>query len=146
MDDLDHQLIAQLRSDARQPIASLSAALGVSRSTVKARLDRLMESGVVQGFTVVLNAENRPAAVRAVTMIEVDGRNAERVIARLRGFPEVRSLQTTNGRWDVVALIETASLPEFDDTLRRIRLIDGISATETSILLSSRKGGVAQLG
>ena len=140
MDSLDRNLISLLRSDARLPVASLAASLRVSRATVKARLDRLLAEGVIQGFTVVLNAPEADA-VRAIAMIEVEGRAAEPVIRRLRGFPEVRRLYSTNGRWDVVAEIEVPTLPAFDATLRRIREIEGISATETNILLASRKGG-----
>ena len=140
MDSLDHALISLLRTDARMPVAKLAASLEVSRATVKARLDRLVAEGVIQGFTVVLNAPEAEA-VRAITMIEVEGRSAESVIRRLRGFPEVRTLYSTNGRWDVVAEIEVPTLPAFDDTLRRIREVDGITVTETSILLAARKGG-----
>jgi DNA-binding Lrp family transcriptional regulator len=139
MDNLDRELIAQLRTDGRTPIASLASGLGVSRATIKARLDRLAADGVIQGFTVILN-DPGAAGVRAITLIEVEGRSAEVVIRRLRGFPEVRSLYSTNGRWDVVAEIEVASLSTFDETLRRIREIDGITVTETNILLASRKG------
>jgi DNA-binding Lrp family transcriptional regulator len=139
VDALDRDLISMLRTDARLPVASLAAALGVSRATVKARLDRLLAEGVIQGFTVVLNAPEAEA-VRAIAMIAVEGRAAESVIRRLRGFPEVRMLYSTNGRWDVVAEIEVASLPAFDETLKRIREVDGITASETSILLASRKG------
>ena len=139
MDALDRDLIAHLRTDGRAPVANLAAALGVSRATVKARLDRLIAEGVIQGFTVVLN-DPGAEGVRAITLIEVEGRSAEAVFRRLRGFPEVRALYSTNGRWDVVAELEVASLPAFDETLRRIRDVDGISATETSILLASRKG------
>lgn len=146
MDDIDHQLISMLRSDARQPVKVLAAALKVSRSTVKARMDRLVERGVIQGFTVVVKADSSPNAVRAIMMVEVEGQNAENVIRQLQGFPEVRALHSTNGRWDVVAQIETATLEGFDDTLRRIRLVNGIVSTETSILLSSRKGVSGLLG
>jgi DNA-binding Lrp family transcriptional regulator len=139
MDALDRELIALLRTDGRAPVASLAAGLGVSRATVKARLDRLSVDGVIQGFTVVLN-DPGAEGVRAITLIEVEGRSAEGVIRRLRGFPEVRALYSTNGRWDVVAELEVASLPAFDTVLRRIREIDGITVTETSILLASRKG------
>ncbi len=139
MDTLDRDLIALLRTDGRTPVASLAAGLGVSRATVKARLDRLIGGGVIQGFTVVLN-DPGAEGMRAITLIEVEGRSAEAVIRRLRGFPEVRALYSTNGRWDVVAELEVASLPAFDETLRHIREIDGITATETSILLASRKG------
>jgi len=139
MDALDRELIALLRTDGRAPVAGLAAGLGVSRATVKARLDRLAGDGVIQGFTVVLN-DPGAEGVRAITLIEVEGRSAELVIRRLRGFPEVRSLYSTNGRWDVVAELEVASLPAFDETLKRIREIDGITVSETSILLASRKG------
>lgn len=140
MDTLDRELIAQLRTDARMPVASLAAALGVSRATVKARLDRLMADGTIQGFTAVVS-DPGAEGVRAITLIEVEGRAAEAVIRRLRGFPEVRTLYSTNGRWDVVAEIEVASLPAFDETLRRIREVEGITVSETSILLAARKGG-----
>ncbi|MBP2291762.1 Lrp/AsnC family transcriptional regulator [Azospirillum rugosum] len=139
MDDLDYRLLALLRADARRPVASLAAELDVSRATVRARIDRMVDSGVIAGFTVLLRKDLRPATVRAITMIEVEGRAAETVIARLHGFPEVRTVYTTNGRWDVVAEVETDSLEAFDDTLRRIRQIAGIASTETSILLSARK-------
>ena len=57
----------------------------------------------------------------------------------MHGFPEVRRLHSTNGRWDIVAELVTNTLPAFDGLLSRIREIDGIAATETSILLSSSK-------
>lgn len=139
MDVLDRDLIALLRTDSRAPVASLAAALGVSRATVRARLDRLIAEGVIEGFTVVLR-DPGAQGVRAVTMIEVEGRAAEQVTRRLRGFPEVRALYSTNGRWDVVAEIEVPNLAAFDETLRRIREVDGIAVSETSILLASRKG------
>ena len=139
MDDLDYRLLALLRADARRSVASLAAELKVSRATVRARIDRLVDSGVIAGFTLLMRKDLRPAMVRAITMIEVEGRAAETVISRLHGFPEVRTVYTTNGRWDVVAEIESESLEAFDDTLRRVRQIAGISSTETSILLSARK-------
>lgn len=139
LDDLDRRLIALLRTEARLPVAKLAARLGVSRATVTARMARLEHSGAIAAYTVVLQAQTRIDAVRAVTMVEVDGKNAEAVIRRLAGFPEIRGLYTTNGRWDVVAEIETATLAEFDDLLRKLRQIDGISTTETSILLAARK-------
>ena len=61
--------------------------------------------------------------------------------AELRGFPEVRALYATNGRWDLVAEIETRDLPAFDALLRRIREVDGIGVTETNLLLAARKAG-----
>ena len=139
MDDTDRRLIAELRGDARLPVATLAARLGVSRATVRSRMDRLVADGVIQGFTIRLGAEADGMPVRAVMMIEVEGKGTEAVFRRLHGFPEVRALHSTNGRWDIVAELGTDTLEAFDRTLATIRLIDGIASTETSILLSSRK-------
>ena len=139
LDDLDRRLIALLRTDARLPVAKLAARLGVSRATVGARMARLETAGVIGGYTVALRTQVPAESVRAVMMVAVDGKNAEGVIRRLAGFPEIRALYTTNGRWDVVAEIETGTLVAFDELLREIRQIDGIATTETSILLAARK-------
>jgi DNA-binding Lrp family transcriptional regulator len=139
LDDLDTRLIALLRGDGRLAVAKIAARLGVSRATVASRMDRLEAAGVIAGYTVVLRARTQSQSVQAVTMIEVDGKNAEVIIRRLMGFPEIRGLYTTNGRWDVVAEIEAESLASFDDLLRQMRQIDGIANTETSILLAARK-------
>lgn len=138
MDNLDTDLISLLRADARSPISSLAQRLNVSRATVKARIDRLVETGVIQGFTITTGTE-APSGVRSIMMVEVEGKAADTVLRRLRGIPEVRTIYATNGRWDIVAELETANLADFDEVLRRIRLIDGISATETSILLAPHK-------
>lgn len=138
MDDLDRRLIGLLRDDARLPVASLASSLGLARATVRARIDRLVAAGVIRGFTVRLGAE-MPAQIRAIALIEVEGRATDRVTRRLQGFPEVRALHATNGRWDLVAELEVADLPAFHDVLARLREIDGISATETNLLLAQRK-------
>lgn len=137
LDDLDRRLLSALREDGRESVASLSRRLGVTRTTVSSRIDRLVASGVVIGFTARVRDDADPLSIRAVTLIEVEGRSADKVIALLRGFPEILSLHTTNGRWDLVAELRTESLSAFDGVLGRIRGIDGIVNSETSILLSS---------
>jgi DNA-binding Lrp family transcriptional regulator len=118
MDELDHQLIAHLRADARKSVSSLAASPGVSRATVRSRMERLIERGVIEGFTIVVNSGDPMQAVRAITSIAVEGPSAEALVATLHGYPEVRTLSTTNGRWDLIAGLECRSLPELDDTLR----------------------------
>ena len=62
MDDLDHRLLALLRNDARRSIASLASELDASRATVRARVDRMVASGVIGGFTIVVRA-TLPSAI-----------------------------------------------------------------------------------
>jgi DNA-binding Lrp family transcriptional regulator len=139
MDDLDYKMISLLRSDARRPVASVAAELGVSRATIRSRIDRLIENGVIRGFTIAVHDQATRNLVRAMMMIEVEGKAAGKVVKRLHGYPEIRRLHSTNGHWDFVAELVTSSLGEFEELLNRIRLVDGIKSTETSILLSSPK-------
>lgn len=139
IDETDRRLIALLRSDARTPMAKLAAAAGISRATATARIEKLVASGVIAGFTVVLQSNVDTGGVRAITMIEIDGKQEDAVTRRLMGMPEVRQLHTTNGRWDLVAEVEAPSISALDDLLRAIRQVDGIANTDTSILLKGRK-------
>jgi DNA-binding Lrp family transcriptional regulator len=138
LDDLDYRLISLLRANARVPIAKLASDLKVSRATAKARVDRLVEGGVIAGFTVVM-ATAPSQGIRAICMVEVDGKHEAAVMKRLLGMPEVRQLHNTNGRWDMVAELEAPDVGAFDDLLRNIRQIDGIASTDTSILLKARR-------
>jgi len=136
-DSLDRDLISLLRTDARAPISQLAQALKVSRGTVQNRLDRLISSGAIIGFTIRASVSVDDGAIRAIMLIEVTGKSTSKIISKLRGLPELQKVHTTNGAWDLVAEIQASSLAEFDKVLREVRLIDGIANSETSILLST---------
>lgn len=136
-DELDRRIISHLRADGRASLAKLSKALDVARGTVQSRLDRLIETGTLLGFTVRVRDDYDADTVRAVMMIEVVGRSTTQVIRKLRGVPEIHSLHTTNGNWDLIADIRAQGLSNFDRVLREVRMVDGVSNSETSLLLSS---------
>ncbi|KAA9394207.1 Lrp/AsnC family transcriptional regulator [Kocuria coralli] len=137
IDDLDRQLISLLRANGRESVVNLAKRLGVTRATVNARLDRLIDSGVIVGFSVRVRDPADVSAVRAIMLVAVEGRNTGEVIRALRGVPEIAALHTTNGRWDLIAEISCENLAAFDNALGVIRGITGIRDSETSILLSS---------
>jgi DNA-binding Lrp family transcriptional regulator len=139
MDDLDRQLIATLRADARTPVATLAKQLGVSRGTVQNRIDRMLAQGAILGFTLRLPPQAEAHRVRAVMAIAVEGERSSAVVAALRGFPEIEAVHTTNGRWDLMAELGAESLAAFSQALDRIRQIKGIATTETSILLATTR-------
>lgn len=136
MDDLDHKLIAALRQNARASLSELSKRLGVSRGTVQNRLGRLLETQAILGFTVRLKSGAEKNRIRAIMMIEVSGKNTRRVVQALRGLPQIHALYSTNGAFDLVAEIEVSDLAEFDDVLSKVRLIEGVERSETSLLLA----------
>ena len=143
MDTMDEAILAALRDDARASLSDLAATLRLSRTTVRARLARLQQSGEILGFTVVTRSDVRADPVRGLMMIEIEGRGADRITRMLAGMAALRAVHSTNGRWDVIVEIGTKTLEEFDEVLARIRKLDGVVASETSLLLKTRKAGQA---
>ncbi len=139
LDDTDRELIALLRENARTPVVALAKKLRVARATVQNRMARLENSGVITGFTVKLRPGAEVHRIRAIMSIEVEGNGADAVRRKLTGYPNVVTLHSTNGRWDLIAELRAESLEAFDKVLNAIRLTDGIATTETSILLSTFK-------
>ena len=139
MDNVDRRLLALLRENARASVASLAKELGVARGTVQNRMSRLERDGTVVGYSVRLKPQVEEHRIRALMTIAVEGNRIDAVIAALRGDPAVGALHSTNGRWDIVAELRADSLSSFDQVLGRIRQLDGIASTETSLLLSTFK-------
>ncbi|WP_299353419.1 Lrp/AsnC family transcriptional regulator [uncultured Shimia sp.] len=141
MDNLDCKLISALRHDARASLSDLAILLGVSRTTVRGRIDRLRERGDIVGFTVVLKQDAHTDAVSGLMMIGIEGRGADRVTRQLNGLTEVRAIHSTNGRWDLIVELGTDTLEELDAVLGRIRRLEGVSTSETNLLLATKKSG-----
>ena len=137
MDEIDRKLVTLLRINARTPVATLSRTLKVSRGTVQNRIDRMMAAGAILGFTLRVRPDAEAERVRAIMAIAVEGERSGAVLKALRGFPEIDAVHMTNGRWDMLAELNAASLSDFSRLLDGVRLIEGISATETSLLLTT---------
>ena len=137
MDETDHQLLALLRHDARLSVAALAGKLGVSRGTVTNRIRRLEDDGVIVGYTVRLRPDVQHNEIKAWMSIAVEGNQTRAVIASLLGEPGVATLHDTNGRWDLLAELRAENLQSLAKVLERIRLLKGISNTETSLHLET---------
>lgn len=139
MDELDGHLIAALKRKGRASLSELADQLGVTRSTVRVRLDKLVQGGEIAGFTVLTRSDVRPDAVRGLMMLEIAGRGAEKTMKHLQRMPEVQAVHSTNGTWDLIAEIGTKTLEQFDQVLFAIRRLDGVTRSETNLLLSTRR-------
>jgi DNA-binding Lrp family transcriptional regulator len=106
MDELDRRLLALLRHNARESVVVLARKLKVSRGTVQNRIARMLAEQRILGFTV-RTAGDGEDRVRAVMSITIEGEQTGKVVKALKGFAEVESLFTTNGRWDLVATLNT---------------------------------------
>ena len=137
IDKVDKSLIGLLQANARMPVATLARRLGLARTTVQARLERLENSGVIQGYTLRL-ADPASAQIRATVLISIEPRSGPTVLGRLKSLPEVRRVHTTTGRFDLIATIEAETTEALDETLDRIGEAKGVKSSESLIQLASK--------
>ena len=140
MKELDNQIIALLKRNARILVTQMARELGVSRVTIDAHIKKMETSGVISGYTVKLGTEEFRHKVSGWILISVQANKEEHAIEQMIGMPEITRLHTTNGKWDLAAEIQVATLEHFDAVISKLRQIDGIPETDTSLLLSSRIG------
>lgn len=138
LDAMDGRLIALLREDARQPVASLARALRLSRASVYARIQRLQRKGVISGFTVRINPHYNRHLIRAHVMIKVAPKKAPVVEAKLVELAEVTALHAISGIFDMVAVVEAEGVGALNTLIDRIGAIDGVEDTSSSILLATK--------
>jgi DNA-binding Lrp family transcriptional regulator len=138
MDELDRKLIDLLRADARAPAARLARSLGLSRTTVQSRLERLERAGVIAGYTVSLAEGHESGQIQAYVMMTVAPRRANDVVVAARGMVAVRRLQAVSGPFDLVAVVATPSVAAMDAAIDALGAIPGVERTTSSIVLASK--------
>jgi DNA-binding Lrp family transcriptional regulator len=138
LDATDRALLALLRDDARASTAELGRALGLSRTTVQSRMERLKRQRVISGFTVTVPDELEAHLVRAHVMITLAPKRNAAIEAALRRIAEVRVLHSVSGPFDLIAIVAAASIGELDTLIDRIGALDGVERTTSAIVLSTR--------
>lgn len=137
MDETDQALLALLAENARQPAATLARRLGLARSTVQARIERLEKTGAIAGYTLRPGPAMSPA-LRATVLISIEPRAGPAVLARLKAMPEVETVHTTTGRVDLIATLTAKTTEALDAALDRIGETRGVKGSESLIHLSTK--------
>lgn len=137
-DLLDRELLAALRRDARLQVSALATALGVSRSTIYNRLERLEQDGVIAGYTVRLGADYQRSLVRAHVMIKLLPKLTLQTVDELKRMAQVAALHSVSGENDLIALIEATDVGELDRLIDAIGMLDGVEKTTSSVILSTK--------
>lgn len=138
MDDLDRGILALLGTDARMPVATLARRLKVARSTIQARLERLEGGGTIAGYTLKLGEAARAARIRSSVLLTVEPRSMAHVLTRLKAIPEVETVHSTSGRFDLLLLVSAPGTAVLDDVLDRIGAMTGVKSSESLIHLSTK--------
>jgi len=134
----DRALLAILSENARTQTATIARKLGLSRTTVQARIERLERSGVIAGYGVKLSDAYESGLVKAHVLITIAPRTLARITTALHAIDAVRTLHSVSGSFDLIAVVEAASIAELDHLIDRIGAIDGVERTLSSIILSTR--------
>jgi DNA-binding Lrp family transcriptional regulator len=138
MDDTDKQLIAALAANARLPVSTLAADLGLARTTVQARIDRLERGGVIAGYTVRLSDAAIATRIRATVLLQIDPQKQNSIIGRLKAIHHVEETFTASGRFDLVLQIAAGTTAELDKMLDQIGALDGVKSSESLIRLTTK--------
>jgi DNA-binding Lrp family transcriptional regulator len=134
----DRELLAILSENAREQTATIARKLGLSRTTVQAKIDRLERDGVIAGYGVKLSDAYESGMVKAHVLITIAPKTLARITTELHAISAVRTLHSVSGSFDLIAVVEAASIAELDHLIDRIGAIDGVERTLSSIILSTR--------
>ena len=138
LDEIDRQLIALLQINARDSVATLARQLGIARTTVNSRLERLEKNKVITGYGVRLGQRLIGGGLQAYVGITVQPRSGKEVVRRLSAMGQVQQLCAVSGEFDYVAWLRSDSPEQLDQLLDQIGSVEGVEKTTTSIILSSK--------
>ena len=138
MDETDKKLLDVLRDNARISLSSLSRVLGLSRSTVQDRINKLESRGVISGYTVRLRPDIAAREIRAQVMLKIVPKALDDVVSFCRRQGAVTALHTISGEYDMAAMLRAETTAELDEAIDAIALLKGVERTQTSVILSTK--------
>lgn len=142
MDSVDRQIIAALRVNGRATFAELGRQVGLSSSAVHERVGKLEAAGVITGYHAVVDPRAVGLGVTALVGIEPNENGDEDAIAHsLSELVEVESCYSVAGEEAFVVKVRVATVDHLESALNRLRRIDGVARTRTTVVLSTRFEG-----
>jgi len=137
-DETDERLLALLSENARESVSTIGRKLGLSRTTVQGRIERLERRGIITGYTLRLASDYERGLVKAHVVIRILPKNARQVERELRGLRCVKTLHSVSGQFDMIAIVTASTVAELDAVIDRIGEMEGVERTMSSIILSTR--------
>jgi DNA-binding Lrp family transcriptional regulator len=137
VDDLDRQILAALREDARTPYTEIADRVGTSEGTVRNRVDRMLDEGVIERFTVTTRTGNIRAMVEVGVAVDVD---ANALADDLADWADVDFVWQVGGEVDVVLVVDAADTTVLNDLISRARDREEVVSTKTRLILEERRG------
>ncbi|MEM0449271.1 MAG: Lrp/AsnC family transcriptional regulator [Methanomassiliicoccales archaeon] len=137
LDQLDERIVEILKKDARKPFVEIADELKVSEGTVRSRVRKLFEEGIIQSFTIKTSSKNVKAIIEVKIDVNVNTSDVAKQIAKFDGVSEVFEV---TGEEDIVAIIDVTSSPQLNDIIERIRHFENVQSTRTRLILKEHYG------
>ena len=132
-DKIDDKIIGYLRDDARESFVEIGKKLKLSESAVRRRVKNLVDSGVIEKFTVEMGETNTTSAI---VLISVDSAtDTSKVSAKLTKLEAVKTVYEITGQYDISVIIRAANITEINICIDELRKIQGVIDTNTVIIL-----------
>ncbi|HDD31389.1 MAG TPA: Lrp/AsnC family transcriptional regulator [Thermococcus litoralis] len=146
MDEIDRNILKLLQEDGRMSYSEIARRIGVPESTVRLRVKRLIEEGIIRKFAALINPFKAGYTIVAFIAVDVEPNKIKRAVEELSKLPEVDVLGIATGAHDVLMQVTVRDLQELESFLiEKLGKIEGIRSTETSILTSVKKWGYARV-
>ncbi len=138
MDDIDRQIVALLREDARRSFLSIGARVSLSAPAVKRRVDRLEAEGVIRGYTARVDPGRFGWNTHALVALYCEGRMAaSEVRDAVERHPEVEAAYTVAGEASAIVHVRARDTAHLEETLERIRDHAGVTRTQKEAACSA---------
>jgi DNA-binding Lrp family transcriptional regulator len=135
MDDKDRRLLQLLHQDARAPLKTLAADVGLARSSVRERIAKLEQAGVIRGYRADLGDALTPGDVRAFLLLKLMRTPLPETIRRINALPGTRRCYSVSGEIDLVVEVAVASMRELNDHRDAVARLDGVGDVTTMPVL-----------
>ena len=138
VDQIDRQIIALLREDARRSFQDIGVHVSLSAPAVKRRVDRLRREGVIRGFTTLIDPRRFGWQTQAIVELTTEGRfSGTDIRAAIRSHPEVAAAYTIAGQASAILIVRAQDTVHLEEVLERLRESPGITRTRTAVVLST---------
>lgn len=134
----DERLLSILRSNARASVSDLARVLNLSRATVQNRMQRLEQSGVIQGYVLQYGSAYLSSLVSAHVSIKVKQKLTTKTNIELKQIPQISELYAISGEYDLIAVLQAQSTEQLSQLLDDIGDLEGVERTNSAVILETK--------
>jgi DNA-binding Lrp family transcriptional regulator len=131
--ELDQRILDILRMDSRKSFVDIGKELGLSESAIRRRIKNLIDDGSISRFTIEEDARKKTSAITLLSVSSTTDTNS--VASKLQSIAGIKVIYEITGQFDIAVIISASSINEINNSIDDIRRIEGISDTDTVIIL-----------